>query len=117
MVDKLLRHLGLGTRHLQAGREVGGGMVDRVLDVLARHLDLEANAILGELLDLRLHPPYLSRAGTAHRSAGERTRTSKGLRPMGPKPIAYTSSATPAQLHCAASSRRTRSPDVYRAGR
>jgi hypothetical protein len=30
------------------------------------------------------------------RSAGERTRTSKGFRPTGPKPAASSSSATPA---------------------
>jgi hypothetical protein len=29
--------------------------------------------------------------------AGERTRTSKGFRPTGPKPVAYASSATPAR--------------------
>ena len=30
-------------------------------------------------------------------NAGERTRTSKGFRPTGPKPVAYASSATPAR--------------------
>ena len=29
-------------------------------------------------------------------SAGERTRTSKGFRPTGPKPVAFANSATPA---------------------
>ena len=36
-------------------------MVDRVLDVAAGYLDLEADAILGQLLDDRLHPAYLSK--------------------------------------------------------
>src|SRR5438067_10944258 len=38
--------------------------------------------------------PALKRTTTA--SAGERTRTSKGFRPTGPKPVAFANSATPA---------------------
>lgn len=44
------------------------------------------------------HRPRLDHRASAHQSAdaGERTRTSRGLRPTGPKPVASTSSATPA---------------------
>ena len=36
-------------------------MVDRVLDISAGNLDLEANAVLGQFLHDRLHPAYLSK--------------------------------------------------------
>ena len=36
-------------------REVVRGVVDRVLHVLARHLDRQADAVLGQLLDARFH--------------------------------------------------------------
>ena len=39
------------------------------------------------------------RIASRHGSAGERTRTSKGFRPTGPKPVASTSSATPARCN------------------
>src|SRR5207249_7233782 len=35
-------------------------------------------------------------ANSTSASAGERTRTSKGFRPTGPKPVAFANSATPA---------------------
>jgi hypothetical protein len=48
-------------------------MVDSVLDVFARDLDLEPNAVVGELLDLGLHPPimpvWIGLAGSASSSA------------------------------------------------
>jgi hypothetical protein len=39
-----------------------------------------------------------ARPEDGERSAGERTRTSKGFRPTGPKPVAFANSATPAFL-------------------
>src|SRR5262249_61133281 len=39
-------------------------------------------------------------------SAGERTRTSKGFRPTGPKPVAFANSATPAYPRIGGSPRR-----------
>jgi hypothetical protein len=41
--------------------------------------------------------PGGSRRRPGARDAGERTRTSRGFRPTGPKPVASTSSATPAR--------------------
>jgi len=40
---------------LDAAREIGGRVLDRVTDVLARHIHLEANLVVGELFDLDSH--------------------------------------------------------------
>src|SRR5919199_1497567 len=44
-------------------------------------------------------------------SAGERTRTSKGFRPTGPKPVAFANSATPARLQSRAGGNQTAMTD------
>ena len=55
-LEHLLRDLALAeARDLRRRREVRGGVLDGVLHVVARHLDLEADAVLRQLLDLRLH--------------------------------------------------------------
>src|SRR5206468_6345173 len=53
----LTRHLALAEAgNLRALREIGGGVLDRVMHVVRRHLDRQTNAVLGKFLDLRLHP-------------------------------------------------------------
>jgi len=65
----LAGHLALAeTGDLDARREVGGRVLDRVVHVVRRHLDRQPDAVLGELLDLGLHPaiqadPFRARAG------------------------------------------------------
>ena len=55
--EHLARHLSLAEAgDLDALGEVGRRVLDRVVDVVRRHLHRESDAILGELLDLGLHP-------------------------------------------------------------
>ena len=55
--EHLPRHLALAEAgDLDALREVGGGVLDGVVDVVRRHLDGQPDAVLGQLFDLGLHP-------------------------------------------------------------
>ena len=54
--EHLHRHLPLAEpRHLRARGEVGGCVLDRVLDVVTRDVDRQANLVLGQLLDAHGH--------------------------------------------------------------
>ena len=58
----LPRHLALAEAgDLDALREVVGGVLDGVVDVVRRHLDRQADAVLRQLLDLGLHAVHSSR--------------------------------------------------------
>jgi hypothetical protein len=62
------RHLALAEAgDLEALREVGRGVLDRVLHVVTGYLDLQPNAVSAELFDLRLHSGHSSRSLSAHR--------------------------------------------------
>jgi len=52
----LARHLPLAeARHLDALREIFGGMLDGVMDVMRRHLHRQPDAVLRDLLELCFH--------------------------------------------------------------
>jgi hypothetical protein len=54
----LRRHLSLSkARDLDGVGEICGGVLDRVVHILARHIDREPNLVLGELFDLDGHAP------------------------------------------------------------
>ena len=54
--EHLHRHLALAKAgDLDARREVGGRVLDGVLEVVPGHGDGQANPVLGQLLDRRLH--------------------------------------------------------------
>ena len=58
----LARHLPLAeARHLDALREVVGGVLDGVVHVVRRNLDRQPDAVLRQLLDLGLHAVHSSR--------------------------------------------------------
>ncbi len=51
------RHLAFSEAgDLRALREVGGGVLDGVVDVVRRHLHGDPDPVLGQLFDLCLHP-------------------------------------------------------------
>jgi hypothetical protein len=54
--EHLLRHLALAEPvDLDGGGEVGRGVLDRVLELVRRHVDREANFVVGELFDACSH--------------------------------------------------------------
>jgi len=67
----LARHLPLAeARHLDALREVLGGVLDGVVDVVRRHLHRHPHPVLGQLLDLGLHPAIQAGSGWARSNVG-----------------------------------------------
>ena len=68
------------------------GLVDGMTRPLLDAADAGARARLPTVPDMRGH------GSRARGNAGERTRTSKGFHPTGPKPAASASSATPARF-------------------
>jgi hypothetical protein len=52
-------------RNLDALREIVGGVLDGVVDVVRRNLDRQADAVLRQLLDLGLHAVHSSREQAA----------------------------------------------------
>ena len=60
--EHLARHLPLAeARHLDALREILGCVLDGVVDVVRRNLDLQPHTVLRQLLDLGLHAVHSSR--------------------------------------------------------
>ena len=101
--EHLPRHLALAEAgDLDARGEVGGRVLDGVLDVVRRHVDRQADLVLGELLDAHGHGGHRSRAHhglTAEGiSAGGGTRTPKGLAPHRDLNSAETGHPMPAPL-------------------
>ena len=88
------RHLSLAEAgDLYAAREVGCGVLHRVLHVGARHLDGEANLAVAELFDLRLHRAAI-RADHAWARPPQRPRrlTHAGQRDSNPHALSSTGS-------------------------
>ena len=64
------RHLALPEAgDLHRLRQVGGGVLDRVVDVVRRHVDLQADRVAAELLDLRRHWTIQAEAARAESSS------------------------------------------------
>ena len=98
--EHLHRHLPFAEAgDLDRRREIGGRVLDRVLDVVTRDVDGQANLVLGQLLHACRHTWRIVAMGLWAAVAVMRARGLEPPRsnaPPGPKPGASTSSATPA---------------------
>ena len=128
--DERLRRLALAEPgHADRARQVGQRVVERVVDVARGHLDIEADAVVGEFGDLGLHtgetpwvmPPEpfsnLSRAGTGVPPARPVGQTTAASHLGGPRPQARRRAARAARSRGTRSSQAPAASEVTIASR